>query len=111
MKLAIVIAFGALALAGPVLAQPPSDHPSGVSIPTPADRAISPGPPVSQEVLDQIRGAAQQMNLACAADAQTLCANKTPRAMNRCLDYHRLRLSKPCKNAMDQLRLAWVDAP
>jgi len=42
----------------------------------------------------------------CEADRQALCADKADRKVGRCLAYHRLRLSSPCKHAIDSLMLA-----
>jgi hypothetical protein len=48
------------------------------------------------------------MHLACATDAQALCADKASGvAENRCIVYHRLRLSQPCKDALDHLQVAF----
>jgi hypothetical protein len=51
-------------------------------------------------------GAAQGYKLACAPDRATLCAGKSGDSALRCVGYHRLRLSSPCKHAMDNLALA-----
>jgi hypothetical protein len=59
------------------------------------------------QVTSGLKVAVPQMRMACAADRQSLCADKaTNLAADRCLEYHRLRLSKPCHQAWDKLTLA-----
>jgi hypothetical protein len=62
---------------------------------------------MTQQVSDGLKLAAPQMRLACAADRQSLCADKTSNlAADRCLEYHRLKVSKACRQAWDRLTLA-----
>jgi hypothetical protein len=62
---------------------------------------------MTQQVQDGLKTAVPQMRMACAADQQKLCANKTSNlATDRCLEYYRLKLSTPCKQAWDKLTQA-----
>ena len=62
---------------------------------------------MTQQVQDGLKVAVPQMRMACAADQQKLCANKTSNlATDRCLEYYRLKLSSPCKQAWDRLTQA-----
>jgi hypothetical protein len=62
---------------------------------------------MTQQVNDGLKVAVPQMRLACAADRQSLCADKTTDlAADRCLEYHRLKLSRPCHQAWDKLTVA-----
>src|SRR5471030_2664261 len=78
----------------------------------PTDRNLSPLPSgldtrMRQQVADGLKIAVPQMRQACAADRQSLCADKTSNlAADRCLEYHRLKLSKPCHQAWDKLTMA-----
>ncbi|HEY3947575.1 hypothetical protein [Phenylobacterium sp.] len=80
------------------------------------DRPVGPNAPplpsglqtkMTQQVFDGLKVAVPQMRLACATDQQSLCADKTNHlAVDRCLEYHRLKLSSPCKAAWDQVTKA-----
>ncbi|HLZ77653.1 hypothetical protein [Phenylobacterium sp.] len=78
----------------------------------PIGREISPLPSglqtrMVQQVNDGLKIAVPQMRLACAADQQKLCADKkTNLAADRCLEYYRLKVSRPCRDAWDKLALA-----
>jgi hypothetical protein len=78
----------------------------------PTDQNFSPLPSgldtrMRQQVADGLRVAVPQMRQACAADRQALCADKTTNlTADRCLEYHRLKLSKPCHQAWDKLTMA-----
>jgi hypothetical protein len=50
--------------------------------------------------------AVQGYRLACETDRTTLCGDKTGRPADRCLSYHRLKLSSSCKQARITLDLA-----
>jgi hypothetical protein len=64
-------------------------------------------PRFKRPAVDALRIAVPQMRQACAVDRQSLCADKTSNlAADRCLEYHRLKLSKPCHQAWDQLTIA-----
>jgi hypothetical protein len=53
-----------------------------------------------------VRRATDQYRLACKADGEALCADKASgRPMLRCLNYHRLTVSSPCKAAMTTLSM------
>jgi len=89
----------------------------GVQAPPPSpsffDRAQS--EPYARAVLSAkqkvtLVSAVQGFRNSCEADRQALCAGKPDRAVGRCLAYHRLRLSGSCKQAMDNLGLAWNGA-
>lgn len=72
---------------------------------------LAPPPPqapwMKRQISDGLKSAVPQMRLACAADRQSLCADKTsdPSA-DRCLQYYRLRVSSSCKQALIQVDLA-----
>jgi hypothetical protein len=60
-----------------------------------------------QQVQDGLKVAVPQMRMACATDQAKLCAGKTSNlATDRCLEYYRLKLSTPCKQAWDKLTQA-----
>jgi hypothetical protein len=60
-----------------------------------------------QQVNDGLKVAVPQMRLACAADQQKLCADKKSNlATDRCLEYYRLKVSRPCRDAWDKLAMA-----
>jgi hypothetical protein len=115
MKLLKLAPLVTIALAGAATAQPspgvafygngvyadsaPSS--SGVRWQTPRSN------PNAQEIAAGLKVAMPQMHLACAADRQSLCADKTTdRSADRCLNYHRLKLSTPCKQAWVKVSLA-----
>jgi hypothetical protein len=62
---------------------------------------------MTQQVADGLKVAVPQMRMACAADRQSLCADKTSNlAADRCLEYYRLKISRPCRDAWDKLTQA-----
>ncbi len=62
---------------------------------------------MTQQVADGLKVAVPQMRLACAADRQTLCLDKTSNlSADRCLEYNRLKVSRPCRDAWDKVTLA-----
>jgi hypothetical protein len=77
MKLQILIALGALSVAGAAIAQP---------APSP-DRAA----------------AFQAVQTACAADMKTLCADKAGREAFMCLRQNADKASGPCKAALAKM--------
>jgi hypothetical protein len=46
------------------------------------------------------------MRLACATDRETLCGDKSTQAAGRCLSYHRLKVSAPCRQAIEKVWMA-----
>ena len=62
---------------------------------------------MAQQVADGLKVTVPQMRLACAVDQQKLCADKKSNlAADRCLEYYRLKVSRPCRQAWDKLTLA-----
>lgn len=62
---------------------------------------------VSQLVADGLKVTVPQMRMACAVDQQKLCADKKSNlSADRCLEYYRLKLSSPCKQAWDKVTMA-----
>jgi hypothetical protein len=62
---------------------------------------------MSQQVADGLKVTVPQMRLACATDQQKLCADKKSNlSADRCLEYYRLKLSSPCKQAWEKVTLA-----
>jgi hypothetical protein len=62
---------------------------------------------MTQQVAAGLSSAVPQMRMACATDRQSLCADKTTNlSADRCLEYYRLKLSSPCKQAWDKLTMA-----
>ncbi|MGZ6018685.1 MAG: hypothetical protein ACXWKO_08425 [Phenylobacterium sp.] len=60
-----------------------------------------------QQVNEGLKIAVPQMRAACAVDQQKLCADKKSNlATDRCLEYYRLKVSRPCRDAWDKLTLA-----
>ena len=59
---------------------------------------------------DAMASAAQGYKLACAPDRASLCQGKSGDRALECIDYHRLKLSSPCKDALTQLQLAQAGA-
>jgi hypothetical protein len=126
MKLAISLslAAAALVLAGPAGAQrddhcpPPGSHASAPSDhgndnwrDSEGPQIVHPGLPtfvVSGQAMEQLKIATPEMRLACAADRDALCADKKSQiAADRCLQYHRLSVSKPCRASLDRLQMAY----
>lgn len=54
----------------------------------------------------EVQAAHEQMRLSCAADHETLCAGKTGNDRGRCMWYHRLTVSRACRQAMDKVKMA-----
>jgi ABC-type uncharacterized transport system YnjBCD ATPase subunit len=79
MKLSLIVALSALALAGSAAAQEPAGGGGGQS---------------------DARAALRQ---ACAADAKTLCADKQGREMMMCLRDNSDKVSQGCKDAMAKM--------
>ena len=114
MKLSAVVVIAALTLAGAVAAeaQPdtrsgpiygyqPQEGPSGIRGP------IVRSNPNQKQIAAGLKVAVPQMRLACSADRQSLCADETTTASaDRCVAYHRLKVSAPCKHALINLELA-----
>ena len=95
MKIAIVTALALLALAGPALAQ--DDQGGGVfHIPYQTEGDFLP------RSHPERHASIQRMHMMCAADARSLCARKTDGAANRCVIYHKLQLSRPCRVALEK---------
>jgi hypothetical protein len=64
-------------------------------------------PRFKRPAADALRIAVPQMREACAADRQSMCSDKSSNlAADRCLEYHRLKLSKPCHQAWNNIALA-----
>jgi len=62
---------------------------------------------MTRQVADGLKVAVPQMREACAADRQSLCADKTSNlSADRCLEYYRLKVSKPCRQAWDKVTMA-----
>jgi hypothetical protein len=82
----------------------------GVNPPTAApnwaDGHPASSPSLTKQQKAEIADAAAAFKLACTEDRAALCQGKSARAMDRCLVYHRLRLTSPCKQALTQLDLA-----
>jgi hypothetical protein len=136
MKFAVVIAISALALTGAAAAQvadgfgpkdpfgspPVQDLGSHWTNPQlwdgyddpgrPANHDLTPLPSdlqtkMTQQVADGLKVAVPQMREACAVDRQKLCADKTSNlSADRCLEYYRLKVSRPCKQAWDKVTMA-----
>jgi hypothetical protein len=134
MKLAIVLAVGALALTGAAAAQvidnsnvvprqafgPPPVQELGSHWTNPelwdgyadAGATVDGRGPILPTTMERrvavgLRSAVPQMRQACAADRAALCADKaTDLAADRCLEYHRQKLNKACHAAWDQVTLA-----
>ena len=119
MKVQILAAVAALTLIGTTAAQsssaqttstPQSGELYGRDLQTlpPEPRPYDPlAPYVSTRSKTLLNGAIRDYRKACVPDRESLCAGKTSEETAlRCLDYHRLRLSSPCKQAMTNLDLA-----
>ena len=120
MKLAIALTVGALAFAGAAAAQleelgkhwtnPEIWDGFNPTIP-PADPNL-PGlpeadPRFKRPAVDALRVEVPKMREACATDRQSLCADKsTNLAVDRCLEYYRLKVSAPCRQAWDRVQMA-----
>jgi hypothetical protein len=120
MKFAIVVTVGALAFAGAAAAQLEvvgkhwtnpqiwdgfnhTIHPSDPNLPG----LPEPDPRFKRPAVDALRVAVPQMREACAVDRQSLCADKTSNlSADRCLEYYRLKVSQPCRQAWDKVQMA-----
>jgi hypothetical protein len=101
MKLSIVTVLAVLALAGSATAQNIDHGTSGGA--TGGDYNYLPG--VSANPLKSLReqyAAYEKMRLSCAADRQALCQGKHDGAAWRCVRYHALKLSRPCRADMEK---------
>lgn len=53
------------------------------------------------------RGVVRDYQAACAWDRESLCGDKSSEASaNRCLTYHRQKLTATCRSAVDRMELA-----
>jgi hypothetical protein len=96
MKLRAALVLAALAVAGSALAQD-----QGTAIPPPTATQI-PGKDIYYKPGD-VRGllaARYRLRQACAADMLARCRDKDGGAAYRCLEYHRLSFTLPCKKAI-----------
>lgn len=102
MKLKLAIAMIASCVAGLALAQdlPPP--------PPPPKIVLVPGKDVPfqlKETPERI-AARQDVRGACAGDMLALCRGKAGASADRCLVYHRLNFSKPCRRAITNFERA-----
>ncbi len=109
----IFAAVAALSAAGVALAQDQAGQTFFGNSPTGADAGYGTAGPSGQASSGftkrqkvAMADAVQGYKLACEPDRATLCSDKTGAPADRCLVYHRLKLSSPCKQAMTQLDLA-----
>jgi hypothetical protein len=95
-SLIAVATLGALSLAGVAAGQPLTPP-----------LQVAPGLPItpeSRQTHDDWLSAVHAYHLTCAGDRQVLCADKTSSAAQyRCLNYHRLKVNSPCKEALKGL--------
>jgi hypothetical protein len=101
-SIAVVLTAAALAMvalghAGPSAAQ----DQAGVSIPLPSATPL-PGKDVGYKpgLVADLLAARYRLRQACAADMIARCADKDGTAADRCLEYHRLSFTLPCKKAI-----------
>ncbi|THD55699.1 hypothetical protein [Phenylobacterium sp.] len=120
MRFAIVMAVGALAFAGAAAAQLESvgKHWTSPEIWDGFNHTLYPSDPdlpglpaadprFKRPAADALRTAVPQMRAACAVDRQSLCADKSSNlAADRCLEYNRLKVSQPCREAWDKVQMA-----
>jgi hypothetical protein len=102
MKPHIIAAFvGAAALAAAVAGSASAQDQQGVSIPMPATTQI-PGHDVGYRPgrAADLLTARYNLRRACAADMIARCPDKDGGAADRCLEYHRLSFTLPCKKAI-----------
>jgi hypothetical protein len=112
MKRMIVCGLAALALAAPAIARsgPPeiriaSDFEGSTSTPTAYEQHRS---PATEDILRSVQKASSDLQLACAADREKLCADaKTTFSAGRCLEHHRRDINVACAVALSQATLAW----
>jgi hypothetical protein len=109
LKFSISAALVVLALSGAATAQV---EPPRTPIASDFEGATSTGEPSRQPAspsgLRSIQKAASQVNLACAADRERLCADsKTSFGAGRCLDRHRKDVDDACRAALSRAVMAW----
>jgi hypothetical protein len=113
MKRVILCGLAALALAAPAIAQPPavpiaSDFEGGTSTPTAYEQLDRHGAEAAPNILRSVQKASSELQLACAADREKLCADaKTTFSAGRCLEHHRKDLNTACRAALSQAAMAW----
>jgi hypothetical protein len=62
---------------------------------------------IERQIAADLKTTVPQMRLACAADRRSLCANETTTpSADRCLRYYRLKVSRPCRTALDRVTMA-----
>jgi predicted trehalose synthase len=111
MKIPILTALAVLALAGVAFAGPPpipiaSDFEGGTSTPT-AYEQTHPSHD-DADLLRSVQRASSQVQLACATDRATYCADaKTAFRAGRCLERHHREIHVACAVALSQATLAW----
>jgi hypothetical protein len=96
MKLRIAVLAAAVSIAGAALAQ--SDQP-GVRIERPLDLR-NPDDSAQAMKTPALVMARDEIHEACSVDMRSLCGGKTGAAADRCLIYHRLSFSTPCRHAI-----------
>jgi hypothetical protein len=107
MKLTILAALAALALSGAAIAQP-----GRPDVPMAGDFEGNSPPSVkvsgTPDVLRSVQRASSQLQMACAADREKLCADtKTSFSASRCLERHRRDVKAACNSALNQAAVAW----
>jgi hypothetical protein len=108
MKLVLAFAVAALTIARPSLAQ----DQEGVAIPKEPTTYLH-----SNELTYQPGKAAELMSVrydlrrACAADLLARCPGKADAAADRCLEYHRLSFTLPCRKAITAFERAATRRP
>jgi hypothetical protein len=98
----LTAAIAALALAGVASAQD-----AGVSPRENAEAAAHMGGQyASTEQRAADHAARAEFQRSCAPDRARLCGDKQSKMVGSCLEYHRLKLSAPCKQAVTKMELA-----
>jgi hypothetical protein len=97
MKLILAFAAAVLTVAGPSLAQ----DQAGMAIPRDATTPL-PGKDVAYRPGKgaELMGVRYELRRACAADLLARCPGKDGAAADRCLEYHRLNFTLPCRKAI-----------
>ncbi|HLZ76041.1 hypothetical protein [Phenylobacterium sp.] len=95
MKLLLAFAVATLTIAGPSLAQ----DQSGMAVPGPSATPI-PGAFAQPGKAGDLLTARYQLRRACAADMLARCPGKDGPAADRCLEYHRVSFTLPCRKAI-----------
>jgi hypothetical protein len=100
MKLQLAIALAVLAVSGAAMAQDQQGQ-QGVSIPNPSVTAL-PGKDIGYRpgLAPELLAARYRLRRACAADLLARCPNKDGGAADRCLEYHRVSFTLPCRKAI-----------